>query len=235
MVATEVNPQKIAEHKKRGIVANPNCSTIQLVTALQPLHVAAQVRRINVATYQAVSGAGASAIEALAKQSANLLAGKDDDAGVAGVFSARIAFNVIPHIDQFMPNGYTREEMKMVWETQKIMDDPAIAVNATAARVPVFYGHSEAAHIEFANSMDSDAARQLLAEAPGVCVIDGREAGEYPMPATHAAGNDEVFVGRIRDDLTQKNAINMWIVSDNLRKGAALNAVQIAEHLIDQI
>ena len=228
LIVSEVNPHRIADYKKRNIIANPNCSTMQMLVALKPLHDAAKLARINIATYQAASGAGARATEELAQQSADMLNGKDPK---VEVFTAPLAFNCIPHIDSFQDNGYTREEMKIVWETHKILEDDSIAVNATAVRVPVFYGHAEAAHLEMREKLPADKARQLLAEAPGVCVIDERDAGGYPTPFQHAAGRDEVFVGRIRDDISHPHGLNLWIVSDNVRKGAALNAVQIAEHL----
>ena len=231
LVVPEVNPQAIADYANRWIIANPNCSTIQMLVALKPLHDAACIRRINVATYQAVSGAGSRAIDDLAKQSAVLLSGKDAE---SDVFPAQMAFNVIPHVDTFQENGYTREEMKMVWETRKIFDDDSIIVNPTAVRVPVFFGHSEAIHIETVEPLGADAARDILSQASGVCVIDEHAAGGYPTAAVHAAGNDEVFVGRIRDDLESPTGLNLWVVSDNIRKGAALNAVQIAEYLAAQ-
>lgn len=234
LVVPEVNPDDVADYRARGIVANPNCSTIQMVVALKPLYDVAGISRINVATYQAVSGAGLPAVDELAHQSAKLLSGGADGAAAGDVFPARMGFNVIPHIDDFQDNGYTREEMKMVWETHKIMGDAGIAVNATAVRVPVFYGHSEAIHIETGEPLGAERAREILSGAAGVCVIDERARGGYPTAAEHAAGNDEVFVGRIRDDLYSPLGLNLWVVSDNVRKGAALNAVQIAEHLAAQ-
>ena len=203
LVVTEVNPQKTADYKNRGIVANPNCSTMQLLVALKPLYDAAGITRINAATYQAVSGAGNRATDELAAQASALLSGATPDNNRQdNIFPARIAFNVIPHIDVFQDNGYTREEMKMVWETNKIMDDNAILLNATAVRVPVFYGHGIAAHIETREKISAGKARELLSLAPGVCVIDEHASGGYPTPAEHAAGNDEVFVGRIREDIS---------------------------------
>lgn len=228
LVVTEVNPEMIAEYRATGIIANPNCSTMQMLVALKPLHDAAGLRRITVSTYQAVSGAGNAAIEELAQQTMARLSGGDIK---TEQFTSPIAFNVIPHIDSFQDNGYTREEMKMVWETHKILGDDSIEVNPTAVRVPVFFGHSEAIHIETDTPLGAARARELLADAPGVCVIDEHSAGGYPMPSEHAAGNDEVFVGRLRDDLTSPTGLNLWVVSDNIRKGAALNAVQIAEIL----
>lgn len=228
LVVPEVNAAAIADYRTRNIIANPNCSTIQMLVALKPLYDAVGIRRVNVATYQAVSGAGNTAIEELAKQTAAKLSGGDT---APQRFTAQIAFNLIPQIDSFQDNGYTREEMKMVWETHKILADNTVQINPTAVRVPVFYGHSEAIYLETQKPLTAGDARQLLAAAPGICVIDECSDGGYPMPATHAAGNDEVFVGRIRDDLYNDNGLNLWVVSDNIRKGAALNAVQIAEQL----
>lgn len=226
LVVAEVNPEALDHWRARGVIANPNCSTMQMLVALAPIYRAAGIARINVATYQSVSGAGARAIEELSRQTRTMLSGggRPEDA-------APIAFNAVPHIDEFMEDGYTREEMKMLWETQKILADDRIQVNATAVRVPVFYGHSEAVHLETRDKLSADDARRLLAEAAGVCVIDEHAAGGYPTAVTHAAGRDEVFVGRIREDLSHPRGLNLWIVSDNLRKGAATNAVQIAEIL----
>ena len=228
LVVAEVNPQRVADYKTRGILANPNCSTMQLLVALKSLHDAAGIVRINMATYQAASGAGARAVEELARHSADLLSGRECK---SEVFPAPLAFNCIPHIDSFQENGYTREEMKIVWETRKILEDDSILVNVTAVRVPVFYGHGEAVHIETRDKLTAVRARELLAKAPSVCVIDEHAGGGYPTQSQHAAGNDEVFVGRIREDISHPRGLNLWIVSDNLRKGAALNAVQIAELL----
>ncbi|HMH66578.1 MAG TPA: aspartate-semialdehyde dehydrogenase [Pinirhizobacter sp.] len=229
LVVSEVNPHAIAQYETRGIIANPNCSTMQMLVALAPIHRAVGIERINVATYQSVSGAGRSGMDELAKQTAALLNFQEVE---PSKFSKQIAFNVIPHIDDFQPNGYTKEEMKMVWETRKILEDESIRVNPTAVRVPVFYGHAEAVHIETRDPIDADTARALLESAPGVVVIDERRAGGYPTPVSDAAGKNEVFVGRIRQDISHENGLNLWIVSDNIRKGAALNAVQIAEILI---
>ena len=229
LVVPEVNPEAIARYKKRGIIANPNCSTIQMLVALKPIHDAVGIERINVATYQSVSGSGKPAIEELARQSAQALNGMEIE---RKVYPKQIAFNCIPHIDVFLDNGYTKEEMKMVWETHKIMGDDSIRVNPTAVRVPVFYGHSEALHIETRKKLGAAEARALLAKAPGVVVVDERKDGGYPTAVTEAAHKDGVFVGRIRDDLSHPNGLNLWVVSDNIRKGAALNAVQIAEVLI---
>jgi len=229
LVVPEVNPHAIAQYKNRGIIANPNCSTIQMLVALKPIHDAVGIERINVATYQAVSGTGKEAIEELAEQTRALFNHQEVK---AEVYSKRIAFNVLPHIDVFMDNGYTKEEMKMVWETRKIMEDENIMVNATAVRVPVFYGHSEAVHIETQKKITADEVRALLEKAPGVQVIDRREPGGYPT-AIDAAGQDATLVGRIREDISHPRGLNLWVVSDNVRKGAALNSVQIAEILIE--
>ena len=229
LVVPEVNPEAIALYSNRGIIANPNCSTIQMVVALKPIYDAVGIERINVCTYQAVSGTGKKAIEELAAQTACLLNGKP---AVAKVYPKQIAFNVIPQIDVFLDNGYTKEEMKMVWETRKILEDDSIRVNPTAVRVPVFYGHSEAVHIETCEKITADRARALLEKAPGVVVVDGHEAGEYPTAVCESAGEDPVFVGRIREDISHPCGLDLWVVSDNVRKGAALNSVQIAEVLV---
>ncbi|MET3651076.1 aspartate-semialdehyde dehydrogenase [Dyella japonica] len=229
LVVSEVNPHAIAEYTTRGIIANPNCSTMQMLVALAPIHRAAGIERINVATYQSVSGAGRSGMEELGKQTSALLSFQDVE---VKKFSKQIAFNVIPHIDDFQPNGYTKEEMKMVWETRKILEDPTIQVNPTAVRVPVFYGHAEAVHVETREKISAEQARELLENAEGVVVMDERKAGGYPTPVGDAAGQDPVFVGRIREDISHERGLDMWIVADNIRKGAALNAVQIAELLI---
>jgi aspartate-semialdehyde dehydrogenase len=231
LVVPEVNPHAIGDHKARGIIANPNCSTIQMVVALKPIHDAVGIERINVATYQSVSGTGKEAIAELNEQTEALIGQRE---ARAEVYPKQIAFNVLPHIDVFMDNGYTKEEMKMVWETQKIMEDPSIRVNPTTVRVPVFYGHSEAVHIETRRKISADEARALLERAPGVVVMDERRAGGYPTPATDAAGRDPVYVGRIREDLSHPLGLDLWIVSDNIRKGAALNSVQIAEILLEK-
>jgi len=229
LVVPEVNPEKVADYKNRGIIANPNCSTIQMLVALKPIYDAVGISRINVATYQAVSGTGKEAIEELATQTANLLNAKPI---VPSVYPKQIAFNVLPQIDVFMENGYTKEEMKMVWETQKIMGDSQILVNPTAVRVPVFFGHSEAVHIETRQKISAAQVRELLSAAPGITVLDERVDGGYPTAVTESAGHDAVFVGRIREDISTPNGINLWVVSDNVRKGAALNSVQIAEVLV---
>lgn len=229
LVVPEVNPHAVAQYKNRGIIANPNCSTIQMLVALKPIHDAVGIERINVATYQAVSGTGKEAIEELASQTANLLNGKPVK---AEVYPKQIAFNVLPQIDVFMDNGYTKEEMKMVWETRKIMGDDSILVNPTCVRVPVFYGHSEAVHIETREKITAEQARELLRKAPGVEVLDEHVPGGYPTAVTEAANHDATYVGRIREDVSHPRGLNLWVVSDNVRKGAALNSVQIAEILI---
>jgi aspartate-semialdehyde dehydrogenase len=232
LVVPEVNPHAIAQFKHRRIIANPNCSTIQLVVALKPIHDAAGIERINVATYQSVSGAGREAVEELAEQSVQLLSGKGPVR--ARVIPKQIAFNCVPQIDNFQDNGYTKEEMKMVWETRKIMEDANIRVNATAVRVPVFYGHSEAVHLETRTKITVDEVRELLSKAPGVELMDERRPGGYPTAATEAANRDTVYVGRIREDLSSDRGLNLWVVADNVRKGAATNSVQIAEILVRQ-
>ena len=228
LVVPEVNLHALAGLGTRGIVANPNCCTIQMVLVLKPLYDAAGIERIEVATYQPASGAGRAALEELARQSIDALSGKGvaADAGIG-----QVAFNCVPHIDSFQDNGYTREEMKLVWETRKILGDAAIRVNATAVRVPVFYGHSEAVHIQTRRPLSADQARELLRKAPGVTVMDERRAGGYPTAATEAAKRDTVYVGRIREYLAPDRGLNLWIVADNVRKGAATNSVQIAEAL----
>ncbi len=231
LVVPEVNAHAIKDYAPRNIIANPNCSTIQMLVALKPIYDAVGITRINVATYQAVSGAGRSYIETLASQTANLMNARDADPKDG---SKRIAFNCIPQIDSFQENGYTREEMKMVWETQKIFEDDSILVNPTCVRVPVFYGHSEAVHIETKDKISAEKVRELLSDAPGVEVIDERELGGYPTPAQESAGRDPVYVGRIRDDISHENGISLWVVADNVRKGAALNTVQIAEILVQE-
>ena len=227
LVVPEVNPQALADFRNRNIIANPNCSTIQMMVALKPIYDAVGIDRINVSTYQSVSGAGKEAIEELAKQCADLLSGKPVK---VESFSRQIAFNVIPQIDSFEENGYTREEMKMVWETKKILGDENVLVNPTAVRVPVFYGHGEALHIETTQQTSADEVKALLASAPGVVVCENDE--DFPTQVSDASGKDETFVGRIREDISHPNGINMWIVADNVRKGAATNSVQIAEVLV---
>mgnify|MGYP003705877995 FL=1 len=227
LVVPEVNPQALADFRNRNIIANPNCSTIQMMVALKPIHDAVGIERINVCTYQSVSGSGKAAIDELAHQTAALLSGKEVK---TEAFSRQIAFNVIPQIDVFMDNDYTKEEMKMVWETKKIMGDDTILVNATAVRVPVFYGHGEAIHLETRSPIDAEEVKALLANAPGIVLHTDRDA--FPTQVSSASGNDDVHVGRVRNDITHPNGINLWVVSDNVRKGAATNSVQIAEVLI---
>ena len=229
LVVPEVNSHAIADYKNKGIIANPNCSTIQMMVALKPIHDAVGVERINVCTYQAVSGTGKEAIEELAKQTADLLNMREVE---CNTYPKQIAFNVLPHIDIFQDNGYTKEEMKMVWETRKILEDESIQVNPTAVRVPVFYGHSESLHIETKDKINAVTAKKLLEKMPGLIVIDEHVDGGYPTAVTEAAGEDSIFVGRIREDISHPNGLNMWVVSDNVRKGAALNSVQIAETLV---
>ena len=226
LVIPEVNPDDIAQYTNRNIIANPNCSTIQMLVALKPIHDAATITRINVCTYQSVSGGGRSAIERL---QSHISEGYDEARNLEHE-DKPIAFNVWPEIDTFQDNDYTREEMKMVWETQKIFHDDAIAVNPTAVRVPVCYGHSEAVHIETAEKISADEVKRLLKAAPGVELLDKRE--EFPTALTHGTGTDPVYVGRVREDISHPKGINLWVVADNIRKGAALNSVQIAEHLI---
>ena len=229
LVVPEVNPEAIADYKNRGIIANPNCSTIQMMVALKPIYDAVGITRVNVCTYQAVSGTGKPAMDELAKQTAALLNGRTVE---SAVYPKQIAFNVLPHIDVFEDNGYTKEEMKMVWETKKILGDDAILVNPTAVRVPVFYGHSEALHIETKVKLTAVDARKLLSEAEGIVVVDEHEDGGYPTAVSEASGTDPVYIGRIREDISHPKGLNLWVVADNVRKGAALNSVQIAEVLV---
>jgi aspartate-semialdehyde dehydrogenase len=229
LVVPEVNPQAIAQYKNRNIIANPNCSTIQMMVALKPIDDAVGIERINVATYQAVSGTGKKAVEELAMQTADLLNARPI---AKSVYPKQIAFNCLPQIDEFQENGYTKEEMKMVWETRKILGKPDIQVNPTCVRVPVFYGHCEAVHIETHQKISAAAVRTLLGKAPGIKVLDTHKDGGYPTPVTDGANTDPVFVGRIREDISHPRGINLWVVADNVRKGAALNSVQIAEMLV---
>lgn len=228
LVVPEVNEHAIENYKSRGIIANPNCSTIQMVVVLKPLHDAAKIKRVVVSTYQAVSGTGKKAIHELEQQVLAIYGNKKID---VNVYPYQIAFNCLPQIDTFIENGYTKEEMKMVNETKKIMEDDGIAVTATTVRVPVFYGHSESVNVEFEKDLSPDDARKILSKAPGVKVVDDPSKKIYPL-AIEAAGKDETFVGRIRRDESIAHGLNMWVVADNIRKGAALNAVQIAEVLI---
>ncbi|KFA95913.1 aspartate-semialdehyde dehydrogenase [Vibrio sp. ER1A] len=226
LVVPEVNPETIAEFRNRNIIANPNCSTIQMLVALKPIHDAVGIDRINVTTYQSVSGAGKTGIDELAGQTAMLLNGKPVE---NKAFSQQIAFNCIPQIDQFMDNGYTKEEMKMVWETQKIFNDASIMVNPTCVRVPVFYGHAEAVHLETRAPISAEEVTQLLEQTDGIEVFHGED---MPTQVRDAGGKDHVMVGRIRNDISHHSGVNLWVVADNVRKGAATNAVQIAEVLI---
>lgn len=228
LVVPEVNASKIADYENRGIIANPNCSTIQMVVALKPLYDAAGIRRVVVSTYQAVSGAGRQAMEELGRQTRALFNGHEIE---KQKFPHQIAFNCIPHIDAFLPSGYTKEEMKMILETRKLLGDDSLRVTATAVRVPVFCAHSESINVETETKLTAEAARALLREAPGVFLCDEPETDTYPL-AVDAVGKDATFVGRVREDESVPNGLNLWVVADNLRKGAALNAVQIAEILI---
>lgn len=227
LVVPEVNPEALEGISGSAIIANPNCSTIQMVVALAPIHREAGISRINVATYQSVSGAGRLGMQELAMQTAARLNFKDPE---VSKFAQPIAFNALPQIDEMLDNGYTREEMKMVWETQKIFSDPEILVNATAVRVPVFFGHSEAVHFETRDDISIERCRELLDSASGIEVIEGTDM-IHPTAVTHAAGKDPVFVGRLRRDISHPRGISMWVVADNVRKGAALNAVQIMDQL----
>jgi aspartate-semialdehyde dehydrogenase len=228
LVVPEVNAEAIADYKARGIIANPNCSTIQMLVALKPIYDSVGIERINVATYQAVSGAGRSAVEELVRQTVALLNGRPME--IEGD-EKQIAFNAVPHIDVFLDNRYTKEEMKMLWETRKILGDDDILVNPTAVRIPTFYGHSEAIHLETKTKISAAEVCKLMHDAPGVELVDGVETGKYPTAVTDSSGNDPVFVGRVREDISHPRGINLWVVSDNIRKGAALNSVQIAEIL----
>ncbi len=228
LVVPEVNAHALEQHN--GIIANPNCSTIQMMVALKPLHDAASIKRVIVSTYQAVSGTGQKAIAELEQQVRQMFNMQEPD---VEVYPHRIAFNCLPHIDVFMDNDYTKEEMKMVHETVKILEDPQVKVTATCVRVPVFYGHSESVNIETEKKLTAAQARAILAQAPGIQVYDNPREKMYPMPID-AAGEDATFVGRIREDETIENGLNLWVVSDNIRKGAALNAVQIAEVLLEK-
>jgi aspartate-semialdehyde dehydrogenase len=228
LVVPEVNAHALADFRNRNIIANPNCSTIQMMVALKPIQDAVGIERINIATYQSVSGAGKSAMEELARQTADLLGAREMKKSEA--FSRQIAFNAIPQIDAFLDNDYTKEEMKMVWETQKIMGDDSILVNATAVRIPVFYGHGEAIHLETRSPIDAQEVKDLLAAAPGVTLLEAAE--DFPTQVGNASGTDSVYVGRVRNDISHPNGINLWVVSDNIRKGAATNSIQIAEELV---
>ncbi len=231
LIIPEVNAEQISEYKKRYIIANPNCATIQMLVALKPIYDAAGITKITVASYQSVSGTGRAAISELISQTASLLNGKTVE---PEVYPEQIAFNVIPHIDEFLDNGYTKEEMKMIWETHKILGDQTIIVNPTTVRVPVIYGHSEAITIETKQPLSVAQARDLLSRAPGVKVVDDPARNKYPTPLKDAVGKDDVFVGRIRNGIDDEQTLNLWVVSDNVRKGAALNSIQIAEILLDK-
>jgi len=230
LVVSEVNPHALDAYSNHHIIANPNCSTMQMLVALAPIHRELGLQRLNISTYQSVSGAGKKGINELAKQTMGLLSMQPVE---HEVFADQIAFNCVPHIDRFENNGFTREEMKMIWETHKILENNEIGVNPTAVRVPVFYGHAESVHLETAVTSDVETIKKLLQAAPGVTVMDDCVDGGYPTPATHATGQDAVFVGRIRKDPSHERGFNLWIVADNIRKGAALNAVQIAELLVN--
>jgi aspartate-semialdehyde dehydrogenase len=227
LIVPEVNPDAIAGYKKLNIIASPNCNTIPIAVGLKPIYDAVGIVRMNVATYQSVSGTGKDAVTELTNQTRQVLA---HEAVQASVYPQQIAFNVLPHIDEFLENGYTREEMKIVWEMRKIYNDPALAINPTAVRVPVYYGHSAAVHIETRDKLTAQQAEQLLESAPGVHLVTGQYP--YPTPVADAAGKDKVYVGRVREDISHERGLNFWIVADNLRKGAALNALQIANQLV---
>ncbi len=232
LVVPECNAARIADYTNRGIIANPNCSTIQMVVVLQPIHAAAGIERINVATYQATSGAGRSAMEALTEQSRAHLAGAQ---AASNGEEKPVAFNAVPKIAELMDTGYTKEEMKMVWETRKILEEPELMVNPTCVRIPVYFGHSEALHIETRTKVTVPEVQTLLNSAPGIVLLDGQEPGEYPTALTDAAHRDAVYVGRIREDISHPRGLDLWVVADNVRKGAALNSVQIAEILVNQV
>lgn len=230
LVIPEVNPQALAGYKNRNIISNPNCSTIQMLVALKPLYDAVGISEIFVATYQSVSGSGQRGVKELVNQTVELLHGRPV---ATEVYPQQIAFNLLPHIDEFCENGFTREEMKMIWETRKILDDKEIIVNPTTVRVPVLFGHSEAITIRTKHALSATRAQQLLDSAPGVCLVDDISNAEYPTPCANATGNDGVFVGRVRNGIYDLYTLNLWVVSDNIRKGAALNSVQIAEMLMN--
>lgn len=227
LIVPEVNAHALTGYRQRNIIASPNCSTIPLAVALKPIYDQVGIARINIATYQSVSGTGKEAVAELTQQTKQFAAGQPIE---SKVYQQQIAFNVIPHIDDFLDNGYTKEEMKIVNELHKILEDNSIAINPTAVRVPVFYGHAAAVHLDTIDHITAAQAIQLLANAPGVKLITGGKS--YPTPLNDAAGRDLVYVGRVRQDISHKNGLDLWVVSDNLRKGAALNSIQIAEHLI---
>ena len=232
LIVPEVNLHTLGAFRNKKIIANPNCSTIQMVVALKPIYDAVGISRIHVSTYQAVSGSGKSGIEELAGQTAKLLNAQEIESRVYG---KQIAFNAVPHIDDFQDNGFTKEEMKMVWETHRIFEDESIQVSPTCVRIPVFFGHSEAVYVETNSPLSADGAKSLLGSAPGVEVLDTRARGGYPTAVTEAAGADPVFVGRIRNDVSNPLGLHLWVVSDNIRKGAALNSIQIAEALLSEL
>ncbi len=229
LVVPEANADVIAGYANRGIIANPNCATILMVTALKPVYDAVGIERINVCTYEPVSETGKEAIEELAGQTAALLNGRPIE---PRVYPKQIAFNVLPQVDEFQDNGYTKKEMDMIWETRKVLGDETIGINPMAVRVPVFYGHSAAVHVETREKMTADWARELWRKAPGVEVLDEHKPGGYPTPATDSVGKDRVYVGRIREDISHPRGLDLWLVSDNTRKGSALNSIEIAEHLV---
>ena len=231
LIVPECNVARLEDYSARGIIANPNCSTIQMVVALYPIYKSAGIERINVATYQAVSGAGRSAMDRLSAETSLCLKNENKD----NTSPIPFAFNVVPQIDVFLDNGFTKEEMKMVWETKKILGDNNISINPTCVRVPVYYGHSEAIHIETKTKISVEDVIKLLERAPGVTVVDNRLSNLFPTPRLNAAHKDDVFVGRVREDTTHPRGINLWVVSDNVRKGAALNSIQIAESLIEEV
>lgn len=231
LVVTEVNPERIQDYEQRNIIANPNCAVMQMMVAIKPIFDAVGITRINIATYQSVSGTGRRAITELANQTTALLSGQPIE---TEVYPRQIAFNVLPHCDEFLDNGYTKEEMKIILETQKILGDDTVKVNATSVRVPVFFGHSEAINIETRQKISVEEARAILQQAPGVILMDDPKHGEYPTPIPEIGGVDAVYVGRLREDISHPLGLNMWVVADNVRKGAALNAVQIAEILVNE-
>lgn len=234
LIIPEVNPEKIADYKNKNIISNPNCSTIQMLVVLKPIYDLVGINRINVVTYQSVSGTGKNALLELTKQTKLFLEKKENDIK-PNVYSKQIAFNILPHIDFFLENGYTKEEMKMILESKKILNDQNIKINATTARVPVFWGHSEAINIETKEFAEVEKVKEILSNAKGVKLIDDINNDEYPTPIEHGKNTNEVYVGRIRKDLSHSLGINLWVVADNVRKGAGLNSVQIAELLLKYI
>lgn len=229
LIIPEVNEDALEGFNKRNIISNPSCTTIQMLLALKPIHDAVGVKRINVSTYQSVSGSGKDAAEELASQTAALLNFRDVK---CKTYPKQIAFNVLPQVGEFLDNGYTNEEMKLVWETQKVLNDESIKVNATAVRVPVFIGHAASVHIETKEKISAAKVCELLQQSAGIELVNSQTSGDWPTPVTEAAGNDSVYVGRVREDISSNSGINMWVVTDNMRKGAAVNAVQIAEILV---